>query len=118
MTRRNSLNVLTIAVAVLFMSGCAGLQSARHEYVMRGQVLEVDGPRAYICVGTADGAKIGQVLNVQRYVRKQDIKTNVSYDIQKTGTARVTELVDEHFAWVTVVSGTLEKGYTVELTDR
>lgn len=118
MTQRNSLHVPRITVAVLFMTGCASLQSVRHEYAMRGQVLEVDGPRAYVCVGKADGAEVGQVLNVQRYVRKHIGNSSVYYDVDKTGVATVTQVVDDHFAWLTVRTGTIEKGYLVELQRR
>lgn len=39
-----------VAVLLLSMAGCATLESAKHAYVMRGQVLEMTGDTAYLPV--------------------------------------------------------------------
>ncbi len=58
--------LVSVFLAVLLFSaaGCATMESAGHKYIMRGQVLEVAGDEAYLCIGSEDGARVGQELAV------------------------------------------------------
>lgn len=104
-------------LSAFILGSCASLDVARHQLIMRGQILEVEGDRAYVCVGTADGAEAGQVLQVVRFVRRQggSPRRPFKYEMQRPGTVEIVEVVDEHFAWSERRSGTFNEGDMVEL---
>ncbi len=111
----------TFGIALLLgsvaMSGCATNSPARHEYIMRGQVLSIDGASVEICVGERDGAEVGQVLDVVRHTkRNQSPKASgPDYKREEIGKVRITSLFDEHYANATVVDGQPVVSDTVEL---
>ena len=109
--------VLTLVVVGLTMSGCAGLQTAGHKYIMRGQVLEVSESTAYLCVGSQDGAQVGQELTVYRFDRilNPNVKSTApSFRKQETGKVKITEIVDEHMANAKILSGNVKIHDVVE----
>ncbi|MFA4505681.1 MULTISPECIES: hypothetical protein [Xanthomonas] len=65
--------VAALALALAF--ALPGVVSAneggfRHNVLMRGQVLEKQDGTLVVCVGQADGAQVGQVLDVIRHKRR------------------------------------------------
>ncbi|RJQ76001.1 MAG: hypothetical protein C4519_15270 [Desulfobacteraceae bacterium] len=84
---------------------------------MKGQVLEVNGRAAYVCIGSASGAKAGQELPVFRYVPSGILgeKQRPSYRRELVGAVRITEVVDEHFANATVLRGDVKANDLAEL---
>ncbi|RJQ77907.1 MAG: hypothetical protein C4519_12800 [Desulfobacteraceae bacterium] len=75
--------IVHVFVAIFFIvaAGCAAMGTARHAYIMKGQILEVDGREAYLCIGSTDGARAGQEFPVYRYVKSQilgETKTRLS----------------------------------------
>ena len=107
------------AVLLLLMAGCATLESAKHEYIMRGQVLEVNGDSAYLCIGSHDGAQVGQEYTVYRFVKVPTYKSrgtvNYTFRKEQTGEIKITEIVDEHMATAKVVRGDVKEHDIVEL---
>lgn len=99
------------------LAGCATLGSIRHEYIMRGQILETNGDMVYLCVGSADGASPGQVLTVYKFVKTGSLgpKSGAKYERVETGKVRITEIVDEHMANAKIISGEARENYVVEL---
>ena len=65
------LSVLMLALVVGSSVVQAEETSFRHKYLMRGQVLEVENKTLVLCIGTADGAEVGQELDVVRHERSQ-----------------------------------------------
>ncbi len=104
-------------LGVVALSGCATNSPARHEYIMRGQVLSIDGDSVEVCVGERDGAEVGQVLDVVRHTkRNQSPKASgPDYRREEIGKVRITSLFDEHYANATVVNGQPVVSDTVEL---
>ncbi len=104
-------------LGVVALSGCATNSAMHHEYVMRGQVLSVDGNTLEVCVGERDGAEVGQVLNVVRHTRKTGSPKAGAhqYSLEDIGKVRITGLFDEHYANATVVNGQPLVNDTVEL---
>lgn len=105
--------LLTIALA-----GCLP-DSVRHGWIMRGQVLALDNGVATVCVGTRDGAKVGQVLEVQHITVQPTSNPHAAGPtISRTeaGRVRITELFDEHYARAQVVAGNPAVNDVVELT--
>lgn len=118
MNRKSGIGFSVLSLILLLaLSGCAGLQSAEHRYLMKGQILEVNGDTAYLCVGSADGAKIGQELTVYRFVKigHPGPKSGNRYKREDTGKVRITEIIDEHMADAKITSGEAREGYMVEL---
>jgi hypothetical protein len=109
--------ILAGAAALESVAGCATLESWEHKYVMRGQILEVSGDTAYLCIGSADGAQPGQELTVYRFVRTGSLspKSSLRYKREKTGKIRIIEVVDEHMANARIISGEAKEHYVVEL---
>ncbi|MFA5183688.1 MAG: hypothetical protein WC405_20455 [Syntrophales bacterium] len=95
--------------------GCATLETAGHQYLMRGQVLEVKDGTAYLCLGSEEGAKVGQVFTVRRYVNMGYQKGGQPrYRIDRVGTVRITE-VETHMASAKIVTGDVKANDIVEL---
>jgi hypothetical protein len=100
------------------MAGCATLETAGHKYVMRGQILEVTDGLAYLCVGSKDGAAVGQQLTVYRFVRTTPpFPKNVQpyFKREEAGKIRITEIIDEHMATAKILSGDVKVNDVVEL---
>lgn len=97
--------LMVIAVFSLVVSGCANSDFS-HNYLMKGQVISVDDNNIYVCVGLDDGAKVGQILETYRFVMNDDNDEGADFFLkQETGQIRIEELVDEHFAKVSVLEG-------------
>lgn len=101
---------------ILTLTGCAGLETAGHTYLMKGQILEADNNLAYLCIGSHDGARVGQEFSVYKFVKiSGPHKTTAAFKRKKTGTVKITEIVNEHFAKASVTAGDAKENYMVEL---
>ncbi|MDI1229282.1 MAG: hypothetical protein PSY14_16500 [bacterium] len=109
--------VMLFLTLLLPISGCAGLEATGHEYLMRGQILEMKDDVAYLCIGSKDGAQVGQEYSVYKFDRViSHPKVNISrFKKAKTGTIRVTGIVDEHMATAQILKGHAKENYVVEL---
>ena len=101
------------------LSGCID-GGIRHGWIMRGQVLEIDSGVAIVCVGTSDGAKVGQVLDVHRdtHVLSGSPKSGATYKRSDVGRVEISELFDDHYARARVLSGSPATNDIVELQMR
>jgi len=107
-----------LAVLLMGTIGCATLKVAHHAYFMRGQVLDVTDGVAYLCIGRADGAKVGQQLDAHRFIpsRQPSSKSNSPvFRRENTGKVTILEIVDEHYARARVDTGGVAVGDMVEL---
>ncbi len=106
-----------LASMLLITSACSSLQGASHKYLMRGQVVEVSGSEAVVCVGSSDGARVSQQLTAYKMVAKNTggPKTPTRWEKTKVGTVRIVQVVDEHFANAQVISGDVQVNNVVEL---
>lgn len=110
-----------LASVLLAVSACSSLQGARHEYLMRGQVVEVKGSDAVICVGSKDGARAGQEFEVYKLVSAGiggTAKNPPRWDRVPVGEVRIVDIIDEHFANATIVSGSVGVNNIVELKEK
>ena len=84
---------------------------------MRGQVLEKHDGTLVVCVGQADGAQVGQVLDVIRHKRRMRHSRagGPRYRRESVGQVRIVELFDRHYAEAAVISGSPKVNDTVEL---
>jgi hypothetical protein len=117
MKSRASISTLAV-ILLLITAGCASLEPAGHKYIMKGQVLEVTDNVAYLCIGSADGAKVGQEFTAYKFVRvpNPNSKSTLPYYVKKeSGKVRIVEIVDEHYARAKVLSGEVMEHYVIEL---
>ena len=107
MRKRHTYFAVFAALLLVAMTGCASMQSARHQYLMRGQVLEANETEVLICVGSSDGARVGQELSAYEFTASTPIGRAVTPPYQRiqTGTVRISEVLDEHYAKASITSG-------------
>ena len=88
----------------------------RHGLFMRGQVLALDGEVVSVCIGTRDGAKLGEELDVQRITTKPGPpKSGPTFVRTEVGRVKIVELFDEHYARAKILSGAPQLNDVVEL---
>ena len=89
-------------------------QTVYHGIIMKGSIIHTTDDYVYLCVGSSDGASVGQELDVYKITfptaKKQATRV-------KTGKVKITEIVDEHFAKAKIISGKAKKNDIVELTN-
>ncbi|MBA4418054.1 MAG: hypothetical protein C0392_09115 [Syntrophus sp. (in: bacteria)] len=109
----------SLLLTALLVSSCATAQKAYHAYSMKGSIIEASGAEIYVCVGTKDGATVGQELNVHRVtvISPEPKEFRPTFKKEYTGKVRITEVLDEHFAKATIVSGKADVNSIVELTN-
>lgn len=113
---RQWLTALVFAAALVGPT-LAAETSMRHEYMMRGQVLESLPGSVVICIGKQDGAEVGQILNVARHVRgsNHDKSAQPRYRREDIGKVKIATLFDDHYATATIVKGSPKVNDVVEL---
>ena len=110
--------IVNVFVAILFIAaaGCATMETVGHKYFMKGQILDVSDGQAYLCIGSAEGAKAGQEFLVYRHVRvPSTAKAPPSFKREKVGSVKITQVVDEHFAMANILSGDIKVNDVAEL---
>lgn len=108
---------LLCGVLLAIASGCATVDSARHNYIMRGQILDVTDDGVYLCIGKKDGAVVGQEYAVYQFVKTTNVKSLPLYQKENTGTVKLTEITDEHYAKAKVIAGVAKLNQIVELKE-
>jgi hypothetical protein len=101
---------------LVLLSACATNSPTRH-YFMQGQVLSVQDQNVELCVGTAHGAEVGQVLSVYRNeaVRTAPKAAAAGFKRVPMGQVRIVEVFDEHYARAEIVSGEVHANDIAEL---
>jgi len=110
---RNGTVVSSLLMFLLFVMGCATMEAARHEYLMRGSVLDVEDGTAYLCVGTEQGAKVGQVFTVSRYAHIPGSRGE--YNVDYVGSVKIMK-VESHMAYAKILTGDVKANDVVDLT--
>lgn len=108
-----------ITLSAFAVGPAAGAENPgiRHTVFIAGSIIEASAEGIYLCIGTADGAERGQVLDVVRVTRRGNPKQGIRFHREKVGKVVVDAIVDEHFAQATVVDGRVEKGDIVRLAN-
>jgi hypothetical protein len=102
---------LILATFVIFL--IVSCTTVYHGYLMKGSIIEASNSDVYLCIGSKDGAAVGQELDV--YKIPQTKPEALHFYREHTGKVRITEIIDEHFAKAKVISGRAEKNDIVEL---
>ena len=110
--------LIVIAVFGFIVSGCAN-SNFSHKYMMKGQVVSTVSDNVVVCLGVDDGAKVGQVFDVYKFVMNDDNDEGADFFKQeKTGKVKISNVIDEHFAEVIVLEGTVKRNDMVQLKSR
>ena len=111
-------SIISSLVLILFFVTTSCTDSAvYHKHIMRGTVIETIDGTIYLCVGTHDGAKVGQELTVIRVAKTESLNPR-GYPIfkrEEVGKVKITEIVDEHMANAKIISGEAKVNDIVEL---
>lgn len=106
------------AAPTLLGSAPALAQGIGHSLFMRGSIVDSDATGMVVCIGKADGATVGQVLDVYR------VKTlpgpaykgaGPFYRRELVGHVKIDHIFDDHFAHVSIADGTPKVHDIVEL---
>lgn len=107
----SAVSLILAALAIFLTFSCA---TVYHGFLMKGSIIETSDSDVYLCIGSKDGASVGQELDVYKIIQRQSKAAH--FRREHTGKVRITEIIDEHFAKATVISGKAEKNDIVELT--
>ena len=111
---KNAVSLILATFVIFLMSSCATMgQKVYHGFIMKGSIIEASGSDVYLCIGSKDGATVGQELDVYKILQRRSKAT--VFRREHTGKVKITEIIDEHFARATVISGKAEKNDIVEL---
>jgi hypothetical protein len=110
---KSAVSLILATFVIFLMSSCA---TVYHRFLMKGSIIETSDSEVYLCIGSKDGASVGQELDVYKVVRVT--RARPTFRREHTGKVKITEIIDEHFAKATVISGKVEKNDIVELTAR
>ena len=112
------LSLIIFCFVVAMSIGCA---TFTHKYIMRGQILDIMENEVYLCIGTRDGAKEGQVLQVYRIHRVVSTTpsgrggaSSSTFKRERVGAVKILTIVDEHYAKALVTDGKPIKNDIVE----
>ena len=108
--------LLFLVVAVV---GCSRMEAQRHKLSMKGQILDVIGNSAYLCIGSKDGAEVGDQFMVYRFSRAMNPNAEYAeqpyYKREVAGKIRIIEIFDEHMAKARILEGEVKPHYFAEL---
>ncbi len=102
-----------VSLIAFFAASCATGTGMYQGYMMKGSVIAATQNGGVISIGTKDGAAVGQVLKTYRAMSLNVGKTT-AYTRSEVGSIKITEVLDENFSRVSLVSGKIEPGYIVE----
>ncbi len=112
---RKPIQMIAIIAMAGLLSACAAGSHIRHDVFMRGQVVQMDDSQAVICIGSADGAEVGQELDAYRVNITPVTDEGSDYKLDLVGNVRISSIFDEHFAKAEVLNGDVRRYDVVEL---
>ena len=117
--RKSAIVKVFLAILFIVTAGCATMQSAGHKYMMKGQILDVSDGVAYLCIGSAEGAKEGQEFAVYRHTKlpySGGKQASPSYKREEVGAVKIIEVVDVHYARANILRGDIKENDIAELS--
>lgn len=109
------LSVIFVTLIVTVMAGCLSWKRAvYHRYYMKGQILEANDKQAYLCIGSEEGARVGQEFNVYRHVRTGNpdfswAGPTTQYAKEKTGRIKITRIHLGHYSYADILEGNIRR---------
>jgi hypothetical protein len=107
---------IAIGSAVL-TAASASAADIGHSFFMKGSIIAEQAEGKVVCIGSKDGATVGQVLAVYRMVRHPGPSKGAvpTFHRKPAGHVRIDHVYDAHFAHVSVVDGSPAVHDIVEL---
>lgn len=110
---------VTLALAGIALIGSAPALAAGigHSFFMRGSIVDSDTTGKVVCIGKADGARVGQTLDVYRVEISPGPNRGAgpNYRREYVGKVTIDHVFNDHFAHVTATEGKLALHDIVEL---
>ena len=111
--------IVLITLGLFTLASCATTSCQKYSMgggiAIKGSVVKVADRGVYLCVGSLDGASIGQELEVWRTIYGVGSKANTSItsgsissgEISENmvGKVKITKILDEHYSFAEVISG-------------
>jgi hypothetical protein len=117
--RRNLFFKAFLMFLLVALAGCSRMESERHKLLMKGQILEVIDNAAYLCIGSKDGAEVGDQFTVYKFTRIENPNSKYAdqpyYKREVAGRIKIVEVFDEHMAKAIILSGEVKPPYVAEL---
>ncbi len=110
---KSAISLILATFVIFLMFSCA---TVYHGFLMKGSIVEASNSDVYLCIGSKDGASVGQELDVYKVLQRQSKAT--PFRRVQTGKVKITEIIDEHFARATAISGKAEMNDIVELSGK
>ena len=110
-----------LAFLVVVLASCSRLESERHKLFMKGQILEVTGNTAFLCIGSKDAAEVGDRFTVYKFTRvgnpNPEEVERPSYKREVAGKIKIIEVFEEHMAKAIILSGDVKPNYFIEMEE-
>jgi hypothetical protein len=116
--RKSAMVKVFLAILFIVTAGCATMHTVEHKYFMKGQILDVSDGEAYLCIGSAEGAKAGQEFLVYRHEKLpyQEKGGSPSFKREEVGAVQISQVVQEHFAKAKILRGDIKVNDVAELS--
>jgi len=112
--------IVLMILGLFTLSSCATTSCQKYAQgrgiAMKGSVVKVANNGVYLCIGNLDGAMVGQELEVWRTILGEGSKASTSMysgsvssgEISENmvGKVRITKVLDDHYSFAEVISGT------------
>lgn len=98
---------LVIASLAMLSAVPAAAAGVGHSWFMRGSIVAEDAAGKVVCIGSDDGATVGQILDAYRVVQNPGPSKVAGPNVrrERAGHVRIDHVFDAHFAHVSVVDG-------------
>jgi len=115
-SERRLLLTILMMTALFILTSCTASQQQKiyHGTYMKGSIIHATDARVYLCIGNKDGAKAGQELNVYKITYTGQPK-KPAFNRNVVGKVKILEILDEHFASASIISGKADVNDVVEL---
>jgi len=105
--------LFVLLLVTTFITACVN-SPFYHDKIMRGQIVGFDTDEIVVCIGTNDGAEIGQELQVYRSNWVDTTEEGDDYQYDYVGKVKIVSIVNDHFARAKIVDGKLIEHDMVE----
>lgn len=106
--------IVAAAGMVVFGASPALAQGIGHKFFMRGSIVAADPKGTVVCIGRADGAKVGQTLEVYRITTVPGPSKGI-FHRNLIGHVKIDHIFNDRFAHVSVADGKADVNDIVEL---
>ena len=97
------------------VGACTTAQRVYYAYLTQGQIVNKTDGQVVMCIGTKEGAKLGQTLTIVRIHEYSVVERGMRYERIPVGKIEITEIVEEHFAKARIIEGTADNNDIAEL---